>query len=333
MLPLIYQQLGDFRVQSNPAVGRQESHECGDLLAMDGQDVVTAGKRKTKNSTSLMEEEKDLAKAKKESEKQNRHEQKLKKKEDEDLKMALAVSKLQVSNDKTLAIPEQKAKGKDLSDHLINVQKVLPSEPTQLHLLGSVSSSSACTSSSTALFARISQGKKVCDLNDQVLDRDDFSPFSSFDEDQKHESSDSLPIINDAGDLTLDASSDEVMKTAMDGSSQLQISPEISETEKQNHLMELEAQLHFNKAMADIEKEYPDDLSEEKKAEKRDDCSSSVSSGDYIKWENSVELNSHSSRSQKSDSRCSGSERSGSSINSNRSFTNKGNVHTTQGVC
>ncbi len=50
--------------------------------------------------------------AKKESEKQNRHEQNLKRKEDEDLKMALAVSKLQVSNDKPLVIPEQKAKGK-----------------------------------------------------------------------------------------------------------------------------------------------------------------------------------------------------------------------------
>ncbi len=69
VLPLIYQQLGDLLVQSNPAVGRQESHECGDLLAMDGQDKETAGKRKTKNSTSLVEEEKDLAKAKRESEK------------------------------------------------------------------------------------------------------------------------------------------------------------------------------------------------------------------------------------------------------------------------
>jgi hypothetical protein len=46
---------------------------------MDGQDKETAGKRKTKNPTSLVEEEKDLAKAKRESEKQIRQEQKLKK--------------------------------------------------------------------------------------------------------------------------------------------------------------------------------------------------------------------------------------------------------------
>ena len=63
---LIYQQLGDLRVQSNAAVGRQESHESGDWLAMEGQDRETAGKRKTKNSTSLAEGEKILAKAKKE---------------------------------------------------------------------------------------------------------------------------------------------------------------------------------------------------------------------------------------------------------------------------
>jgi hypothetical protein len=288
---------------------------------MDGQDVVTAGKRKTKNSTSLVEGEKDLARAKKESEEQNRQEQELKKKEDDDLKMALAVSKLQVSNDKPLVISEQKAKGKDLSDHLINVQTASSSEPTQLHLLGSVASSSARTNPTTALFARISQGKEVCDLNDQILDRDDFSPFSSFDEDPKRESSDSLPIINDAGDLTLEASSDEAMNTAMEESSQPQISPEISEAEKQKHLLELEAQLQFNKSMSRIVTEDLKDLNEEKKSERRDDCASSVSSGDHINWGHSVELNSHSSRSQKSDSRCSGSERSGSSINSNRSFT------------
>jgi hypothetical protein len=157
---------------------------------MDGQDRETAGKRTTKNSTSLVEEEKDLARAKKESEKQIRQEQKLKRKEDEDLKMALAVSKLQVGNDKPLAISVQKAEREELGDHLINVQTATSSEPTQLHLLSTVALSSACVSSSTALFARISQGKDGCDLNDQVLGRDDFSPFSSFDEDQKHESSD-----------------------------------------------------------------------------------------------------------------------------------------------
>jgi hypothetical protein len=93
---------------------------------MGGQDRETAGKRKTKNFTSLVEEEKDLAKAKKESEKQIRQEQKLKKKEDEDLKMALAVSKLQVSNDKSLAISERKAERKEEGDHLISVQTIQP---------------------------------------------------------------------------------------------------------------------------------------------------------------------------------------------------------------
>jgi hypothetical protein len=289
---------------------------------MDGQEGKTAGKRKTKNSTSLVEEEKDLAKAKKESEEQNRQEQELKKKEDDDLKMALAVSKLQVSNDKPLVISEQEAKGKDLSDHLINVQTASSSEPTQLLPLGTVAPSSARTNPSISLFARISQGKEVCDLNDQVLDRDDFSPFSSFDEDPKRESSDSLPLINNTGDLALDASSDGVMSTAMEESSLSQVSPEISEAEKQKHLMELEAQLHFNKAMST---EDLKDLNEEKKSERRDDCTSSVSSGDqisdHINWGHSVELNSQSSRSQKSDSRCGDSERSESSNNSNRSFT------------
>jgi hypothetical protein len=65
----------------------------------------------------LVEEEKDLAKAKKESEKQIRQEQKLKRKEDEDLKMALAVSKLQVSSVKPLAIPEQNSERKGSGDH------------------------------------------------------------------------------------------------------------------------------------------------------------------------------------------------------------------------
>ncbi len=124
---------------------------------MDGQETETAGKRKTKNSASLVEEEKDLAKAKKEFEKQIRQEQKLKRKEDEELKMALAVSKLQVSNDKPLAISEQKAERKESGDHLISAQTATSSETTQLHLLGTVASSS------TALFARISQGKDVFD--------------------------------------------------------------------------------------------------------------------------------------------------------------------------
>jgi hypothetical protein len=154
-----------------------------------------------------------------------------------------------VSNDKSLAISEQKAERKELGDHLINVQTATSTEPTQLHLLGTVALSS------TALFARISQGKDEWDPNDQVLGQDDFSPFSSFDEDQKHESSDSLSIIHDADGLPYVATSDEVTDIAMEGSSQQQISPEISEAEKQKHLVELEAQHHFNRTMAKFEKE------------------------------------------------------------------------------
>ena len=143
--------------------------------------------------------------------------------------MALAVLKLQVSNDRSLAISGQKAERKEGGDHLINVQTATSTEPTQLHLLGTVALSSTCISPSTALFARISQRKDECDPNDQVLGRDDFSPFLSFDlsdsnresgEDQKHESSDSLSIIHDADGLPYVATSDEVMDIAMEGSSQ-----------------------------------------------------------------------------------------------------------------
>jgi hypothetical protein len=93
---------------------------------MDGQDLETAGKRKSRNSTSLVEDEKELAKAKIESEKQIRQEQKLKRKEDEDLKMALAVSKLQVSSVKPLATPELNSERKGSGDHLISVQTAAP---------------------------------------------------------------------------------------------------------------------------------------------------------------------------------------------------------------
>jgi hypothetical protein len=55
---------------------------------MDGQDRGTAGKRKTKNSTSLVKGDKALAKAKKESEIQAKREQKLKEKEEQALKQA-----------------------------------------------------------------------------------------------------------------------------------------------------------------------------------------------------------------------------------------------------
>ena len=48
--------------------------------------------------------------------------------------------------------------------------------------------------------------------------------------------------------MTLDASSDEVMSTAVEASSQLQVSPEISEAERQRHLMEMDAQCNVDKA-------------------------------------------------------------------------------------
>ena len=83
------------------------------------------------------------------------------------------------------------------------------------------------------------------------------------------------------------------MSTAVEASSQLQTSPEISEAERQRHLMELDAQLNFDKAMMNFVKEDLKDLNEENKSERRDDCASSIS--DHIKWGNSVELNSHSS--------------------------------------
>jgi hypothetical protein len=211
---------------------------------MDGQDKETAGKRKSRNSTSLVEDEKELAKAKMESEKLIRRELKLKKKEDEELKMALAVSKLQVSNTTSVDTPDLNSERKESVDHLIIVQTAASSEPTQLHLLGSVASSS------TATFARISQGKEEDDLNDQVLGQDDFSPFSSFDEDQKPESFDSLMITNDNDGSLFVATSSEVADTPMEGSSQQQISPEISEAKRQKHLAELEAQLQFSKTIA-----------------------------------------------------------------------------------
>ncbi len=107
----------------------------------------------------------------------------------------------------------------------------------------------------------------------------------------------------------------------MEGSSQQQISPEISEALKQKHLGELEAQFHFNKTIAKFADEDLNDLNEEKKVETRDDCAASVSSGDTFKCMSSADLNSQSSGSQKSSSRSSGSRRSGSSNNSCRTFT------------
>ncbi len=177
-----------------------------------------------------------------------------------------------MSHDKP-PIPERNAERKELVDHLISVQTAVPSEPTQLHLLGSVASSS------TATFARISQGQEEDDLNDQVLGQDDFSPFSSFDEDQKPESSDSLMITNDNDGSLFVATSSEVADTPMEGSSQQQISPEISEAKRQKHLAEFEAQLHYNKTIAKFTDEDLNDLNEEKKVETRNDRASSVSSG------------------------------------------------------
>jgi hypothetical protein len=85
------------------------------------------------------------------------------------------------------------------------------------------------------------------------------------------------------------ATSEEVMDIAMEGPSQQQISPAMSEAEKQKHLGELEAQFHFNKTMAKFEKEDLNDLNEEKKVDGRDDGTSSVSSGGTFKCMNSVD--------------------------------------------
>ena len=75
-------------------------------MAMEGQDSETAGKRKTKNSTSLAEGEKILANAKKESERQAKREQKLKEKEKVDLEYALSMSSYEARMNGTLLIAE-----------------------------------------------------------------------------------------------------------------------------------------------------------------------------------------------------------------------------------
>jgi hypothetical protein len=169
------------------------------------------------------------------------------------------------------------------------VQTAASTEPTQLLLLGSIASSSIAT------FARISQGKEEADPNDQVLDQNDFSPFSSFGEDQKPESSDSLMITEDNDGSLFVATSSEVADNLVEGPSQQQISPEISADEDLN------------------------DLNEEKKVEAREDRASSISSGGSYRYPNSVDLGSHSST--KFSTRSGGSERSGSSNNSCRTFT------------
>ncbi len=85
-----------------------------------------------KNSTSLVEGERDLEDAKKQSAKESRKEEKLKKKEDGALKKALAISELE-------------AKRQEEVNHLNNVQTVTSKESTQLHLLGTVASHTTCT--------------------------------------------------------------------------------------------------------------------------------------------------------------------------------------------
>jgi hypothetical protein len=150
---------------------------------MHGQGRETAGKRKTKNSTSLAGGEKDLAKARKESESQAKKELKLKEKEEQIFNHVLVLSKLEARMDGTLAMSEQEAKRKEEVSHLLNVHAATSTKSTPLLLLGTVASSSTCVSSSTTLVARIPQGKEESVLSDQVLDRDDFSPFSSFWED------------------------------------------------------------------------------------------------------------------------------------------------------
>ena len=343
---LIYQQLGDLRVLSNTAVGRQESHESGDWLAMDEQDRETAGKRKTMNSSSLSKGEKDLAQAKKESERQAKKELKRKEKEERVLQHTLALSRHEARMDGSLAISEQEAHRQKEAAHLLNVHTAITTELSQLHLLGTVASSSTCTSSSTSLVARIPQGKEECDHNDQVLDRDDFSPFSSFDlsdsnresgEDQKQESSDSLSALACSNNPPDVITSDEVVNMSLEEPPQQRISSEMSDAVRQRHLDELEVQYQFNNTMARYAEESssskndeaPVDLSEENKDEKHDDGDASVSSAgshpSRISRDfqcSSVELNSQSDMSRGSSSvQGSISERSSSSSGSNRDFT------------
>jgi hypothetical protein len=127
-------------------------------------------------------------------------------------------------------------------------------------------------------------------------------------------------IANDNDGSLYVATSGEVTDTPMEESSQQQISPEISEAKRQKHLGELEAQLHFNRTLTKFADEDLNDLNEEKKVETQDDCASSVSSGGTY-HPKSVDLHSHSSGSLKLSSRSGGSERSGSSNNSCRTFT------------
>jgi hypothetical protein len=226
------------------------------------------------------------------------------------------------------------------------VHTAITTELSQLHLLGTVASSSTCTSSSTTLVARIPQGKEECDHNDQVLDRDDFSPFSSFDlsdsnresgEDQKQESSDSLSALACSNNPPDVITSDEVVNMSLEEPPQQRISSEMSDAVRQRHLDELEVQYQFNNTMARYAKESssskndeaPVDLSEENKDEKHDDGDASVSSAgshpSRISRDfqcSSVDLGSQSDMGRDSSSvQGSISEHSSSSSGSNRDFT------------
>ena len=61
------------------------------MLAMDGKEEAIAGKKKTKNSTSLVEGKKNLERARKESVRDSKKALRLKKKDDEDLRKVLVL--------------------------------------------------------------------------------------------------------------------------------------------------------------------------------------------------------------------------------------------------
>jgi hypothetical protein len=289
---------------------------------MDGQEQETAGKRKTKNSTSLDKGEKDLVWAKKESENQAKKEERLRRKEEEALQHVLRVSRYEAKEKGALALFEQEEHRKEEAAHLLNVHTASSTEPSQLHLLGTVASSSTCTSSSTSLVARISQGKEECDPTDQVLDRDDFSPFSSFDlsdsnpesgEDQKRESSDSLSILPESDGLLLVATSDEVTDMIQEEPVPQRISSEMSDEKRQRLLDEMEVQYQFNKTMERYANEPSPSkdndnhfvLSEEKRDADHKDGNASVSSAGSHRsrvsrdfQSSSIDLNSQSSASR-----------------------------------
>ena len=97
---------------------------------MDGQEQETAGKRKTKNSTSLAKGEKDLARAKKVSESQAKKEERLRRKEEEALQHVLRLSRYEAKEKGVLAIFEQEEHRKEEVSHLLNVQTGTSTEPS-----------------------------------------------------------------------------------------------------------------------------------------------------------------------------------------------------------